>query len=273
MTDIIDRIDAVTAPVCASCTRPLRDDGPSGDFCGETCAETWRRRQGEPLDDISLLYIPHPGARTSLGVYAGAQRVTAEISRMEWTDTPPEQRRPVAQFLGGARHGQTIGLADPPPVTIETVETVDAADGPPLFTSDHVTATRRVYRRDHYHGDRWYYIADGVTIRPIPATDHHPELTVEYLHQDSPCDRWAVRISDGEFWLLGDLPNELLHDTEALAAWFVGRKMDAAGHPSPIRISDDLDQVADALAYIQQRYSALPVGWSPVPVTHPIVPR
>lgn len=47
MTDIIDLIDQVTT--CGSCRTPLAADGPCGDFCGEVCAERWRRRHGEPL--------------------------------------------------------------------------------------------------------------------------------------------------------------------------------------------------------------------------------
>lgn len=53
MTDIIDLIDQVTAPTCGSCAKPLRADGPSLDFCGEVCAEAWRRQHGEPLDHAS----------------------------------------------------------------------------------------------------------------------------------------------------------------------------------------------------------------------------
>lgn len=48
MPDILDQIDAVLADVssCAFCQSPLRDQGPSQDFCGEVCQWNWYERQG-----------------------------------------------------------------------------------------------------------------------------------------------------------------------------------------------------------------------------------
>jgi len=51
VTDIIDLIDQVTTPTCGHCDRPLRPDGPSLDFCGETCAEAWNTNRTPTLLD------------------------------------------------------------------------------------------------------------------------------------------------------------------------------------------------------------------------------
>lgn len=47
--DILDAIDAVTAPVCGTCTEPLDPAGPSIYFCDDLCSDSWHRTQGEPL--------------------------------------------------------------------------------------------------------------------------------------------------------------------------------------------------------------------------------
>lgn len=41
MPDILDAIDAVTAPACGWCCAPLRPNGPSGDFCDEWHQWQW----------------------------------------------------------------------------------------------------------------------------------------------------------------------------------------------------------------------------------------
>lgn len=58
MTDIIDLIDQVTAPTCGHCTKPLRPDGPSQDFCGEVCAEAWKAGLSPWLSEPPSWYGP-----------------------------------------------------------------------------------------------------------------------------------------------------------------------------------------------------------------------
>lgn len=53
----------------------------------------------------------------------------------------PAHTLPVAQFVGGQRHGSTIGIPDPAPATIDTV---DVAEGPPLFASDFAPRPREL---------------------------------------------------------------------------------------------------------------------------------
>jgi hypothetical protein len=43
VTDILDTIDAVTAPVCGWCSKTLCPDGPHQDFCGDVCQVNWAR--------------------------------------------------------------------------------------------------------------------------------------------------------------------------------------------------------------------------------------
>lgn len=55
--DILAAIDAVTAPVCGWCSRPLDPNGPSLDFCGhdpareheQQCQTLWHARRAERL--------------------------------------------------------------------------------------------------------------------------------------------------------------------------------------------------------------------------------
>lgn len=42
-------IDEVTAPTCATCTKPLADDGPSLYYCDDICSDRWHATQAEPL--------------------------------------------------------------------------------------------------------------------------------------------------------------------------------------------------------------------------------
>lgn len=49
MTEV-DLPPGYTGPgTCATCQRPLRDDGPVDDFCGEACAAMWQAMQAEPV--------------------------------------------------------------------------------------------------------------------------------------------------------------------------------------------------------------------------------
>lgn len=47
-TDIIAAIDEVTAPQCGWCNKPLREDGPSADFCNEQHQMAWQDGTGTP---------------------------------------------------------------------------------------------------------------------------------------------------------------------------------------------------------------------------------
>lgn len=54
MTDILDLIDEVTAPVCGWCQTPLRVDGASSYFCAERCQFEWQRLQGDVPKEPAL---------------------------------------------------------------------------------------------------------------------------------------------------------------------------------------------------------------------------
>jgi hypothetical protein len=132
------------------------------------------------------------------------------------TDTPT-----VAMFIGGSRHGQTIPVTARPQQTIEVYVTraptlSDAA----LFLADTIRFERRFYHLSHHAHGYWYYLYDQHNDTVVPATDRHPELTIERYHQDFPRDTSSARVTDGEFHVVGNFPNQLLADHPALRAWF-----------------------------------------------------
>lgn len=51
-------IDAVTAPHCGACGRRLRADGPSPDFCDETCQTVWAGARSRARTDYPAFLEP-----------------------------------------------------------------------------------------------------------------------------------------------------------------------------------------------------------------------
>lgn len=122
MTDIIDLIDQVTAPTCGHCTKPLRPDGPSADFCGEVCAEAWNAGLSPWLSEpppswegplASMVAVPQP-AVVDLRPFSGEQPTFLPTTplpgfRMELTDgrtwpvPPPLPLFILAGHIGEAR--------------------------------------------------------------------------------------------------------------------------------------------------------------------------
>jgi len=76
VTDILARIDEVTAARCRRCTAPLAPSGPSPDFCGPDCQHDW-----------ADLFVTDPNS-----VYARTDLTPAELG------VPPRPAQPAATF-------------------------------------------------------------------------------------------------------------------------------------------------------------------------------
>lgn len=62
---LLDKIDELIKPVCSNCAKTLREDGPSPDFCSDTCQTKWKAAQiGVQLDrdyrPVIPNGLPHP---------------------------------------------------------------------------------------------------------------------------------------------------------------------------------------------------------------------
>ncbi len=84
MTDILDRIDAATAELCAcGCSRPLDPDGPSGWWATELCQQIWQR--GDRMNPgMRVVRLPDGGglAVDPEAVRAAMAQVAAGVARL-----------------------------------------------------------------------------------------------------------------------------------------------------------------------------------------------
>ncbi|MFC5053584.1 hypothetical protein [Saccharothrix xinjiangensis] len=85
MTDLLARIDEVTAPRCGWCTSTLADNAPSGDFCNELHQQLWQGRSTLPAWSVP----PRSGA---LRLDLAAASAAAASART------PEERAAAAQY-------------------------------------------------------------------------------------------------------------------------------------------------------------------------------
>jgi len=225
VNDLIDRIDALTTPTCGHCQRPLHEDGPSADFCGETCAELWRSQGGNHDEPWYGHTLRHVNAMVERGEIAlspadvGGRPIASDIGR-PWIRspiTPP----PTGVLIGGQRHGHTIGTANPPCHTIDVIEEDPNAN---VFLGDPVHCRRVAYHLKGHNGVHWCYVSNlpAAPSRTVQVAGREP-LTIDYHHLNVPCDRWWVTITGRRQGVVCELPNELLTHDQAISAWFAER--------------------------------------------------
>lgn len=111
MTDILDLIDEVTAPICGWCQLALSADGPSEHFCDDVCQFEWQQLRGvalvgyrEPTDLAvhveNLEELASPETTPARPYYGGAQ-VPDDFMRMLFQRIQAHRQFLVDRLLGG----------------------------------------------------------------------------------------------------------------------------------------------------------------------------
>jgi hypothetical protein len=123
VTDIIELIDEVTAPSCGSCGAALRPDGPSADYCGETCADAWRRQHGEPLGPDTAVSNSYADVATGYRLPCG-RRLAVQHDTSGFEATP--KCRVIERFPMGDKFSWIMPLSQwtelaADPVALETI--------------------------------------------------------------------------------------------------------------------------------------------------------
>jgi hypothetical protein len=217
VTDIIDRIDEITAPTCGWCQTPLRPDGAALDFCGELCQGQWTLRCAGQ-DDTTLGELSALRSRTP--------RIDSEGARYATTVGPIPSAAAVpstAVLIGGQHHGQTIGIPQPPRSTLEIIEAVAA---PYRFDRNSPDAVRVAYQLKCHNGVHWCYVdpRPAAPQRTVHVEGREP-LTIDYHHYDEPRDVWWVTITGRHRGVLCEVTGELLANGP-VSAWFAERSRD-----------------------------------------------